>query len=235
MSFSNPFSLKTPGASTIGASEVNAAGAAISKALDGAGGGKYEPSPKLEIGGDGLEFADGGWPLLNTRTITRIEQTKLIPGLAWNDVKWGAEDAYIPYGECVQDLVPSLFFGGIVGSDLTTWIEFFPIHGASLTSLVVNGARNNVGAPGTVDAVPTLRAKSMAVASGTMSDLGILTNAAFTTSYANTSVWLTSSVAINRQTHRYFIAATHPRISTNFCGYLVRGVSATYSVSRLQY
>lgn len=54
MSFSNPFSTKTAGTSTITAAEVNAAGVSISRALDGAAGGTYTPSSPLAINGSGL-------------------------------------------------------------------------------------------------------------------------------------------------------------------------------------
>lgn len=54
MSLTNPFSVKTPSISTIGAAEINAAGQSIAKAVDGVGGGLSEPSPAIDIGGDGL-------------------------------------------------------------------------------------------------------------------------------------------------------------------------------------
>lgn len=71
MSFANPFSIKTPGVTTIGAGEVNAAGASISKAIDGTGGGSYAPVSKIQVAGSGIEFSAGSWPLLSTRQILR--------------------------------------------------------------------------------------------------------------------------------------------------------------------
>lgn len=55
MSFSNPYAAKTDDVSTIAAAETNAAGAAIAQAVDGAAGGTYTPSAKVEVNGSGLE------------------------------------------------------------------------------------------------------------------------------------------------------------------------------------
>jgi hypothetical protein len=57
MSFGNPYGAKAPSTSTITAAETNAAGQAISRAVDGTGGGTYTPSPGLEFGGDPMTIS----------------------------------------------------------------------------------------------------------------------------------------------------------------------------------
>lgn len=58
MSLANPFATKTTGVSTIPATEVNAAGVAISSAIDGVSGGEYTPTDKIVIDGSfGLEVS----------------------------------------------------------------------------------------------------------------------------------------------------------------------------------
>jgi hypothetical protein len=57
MSFTNPFSVKVASTSTVGATEINNAGTDIERAVDGTGGGLYEPSPLIEFGGDGIEVS----------------------------------------------------------------------------------------------------------------------------------------------------------------------------------
>jgi hypothetical protein len=63
MSFTNPFSVKTPSVSTITAAEINAAGASIAQAIDGTSGGDYTPvAAPIRIGGvQGLRILSGGF------------------------------------------------------------------------------------------------------------------------------------------------------------------------------
>jgi hypothetical protein len=51
MSFTNPYSTKTAGSSTITASETNAAGVSISRAVDGTNGGTYSPGAAIIVNG----------------------------------------------------------------------------------------------------------------------------------------------------------------------------------------
>jgi hypothetical protein len=70
MSFTNPFSVKTPSVSTITAAEINAAGAILGSTIDPVGGGSYTPISPVEIGGaQGLRIPNAGtWTVLSGGT-----------------------------------------------------------------------------------------------------------------------------------------------------------------------
>src|SRR5262245_58855203 len=81
MSFTNPFSPKTANVTTIPASEVNAAGVNISRAVDGTGGGTYTNTSSLIITGDvqypsasQVQMSGTNRVTLVSRSITRVSR-----------------------------------------------------------------------------------------------------------------------------------------------------------------
>lgn len=90
MSFTNPFSTKTPGLSTIGAAEVNLCGNQQVNSIDGGAGGTYNPTDPISIGGDGVEVTTTlSCPLGSTVTLegtTSIESAALLGITAAEDV-----------------------------------------------------------------------------------------------------------------------------------------------------
>lgn len=229
MSFSNPFATKTDDVTRIFAAEVNAAGVSISQAVDGTGGGTYQPSAKIQIGGSGVELIDGTWPMLNSRTITRHESPILGLRRAWLDQKndWVADAGYAqpPWsGHAHLTGIQCFYFHTLPGSETnnlyldSSTLKLSPIHGATLTKVEFNTQHKNDGV-GSVQQLPQCQLfrqqKTLGGAVQVISDIASMS--------LTDSVWTLNEVvaytgalsAIDNETYDYYLQVYHPRTTAS--------------------
>lgn len=252
MSFDNPFSVKTPGTSKIGASEINAAGVSISKAIDGTGGGAYEPVAKISIGGLGLELTNDNWPLLNARTVTRHDAVTLGLRRAWASQKadWDTDAGYAqpPWsGHAHLVGIQGFYFHTLAGTETnqlyldSSTLRLSPIHGSTLVRVEFNAVLKNDGG-GTVQQMPQCQlfreSKTPGSSAVVISDIASmsLTDGVWV---ANQVVAYTGALSIvDNNEYSYYLQVYHPRTTVSGHAFrsvlMVASVRSTYSVSSMQ-
>lgn len=252
MTFPNPYSTKTPGVSSIGAVETNNAGIAISRALDGTGGGTYTPSAVLKINGLGLATDTA----LSTGAASSVslDGTIAVPGAmsAGNVTMTGTNNILLTSRSVSRSqpisiepfwtsgTMPDWLPAGIGTSVATILgpIGRFHIkipHGQGLTAVRVSiaGVAGHSAFPGGKPAnMPTLIVYSVASADGTPTSLGSQTDTSATA--AAYEAWHDLTVSgishtANRSTSRIIAYFTGEFGANSILGMAIGACTATFT------
>lgn len=221
MSFTNPFSVKTPSVSTIRASEVNACGAILEQALDGANGGTYTILNDLVISGsdvvlDGLRLTGTANVELATRSVVRWMPYHPSPAVVGGVADW--HHTFV--GNHVND---------VLGGDLVVPVR--APHGATITlvEVYIIGAPGHVGLPANM---PSFSLYSMS-SSGVGTNIGTGTDASASVAAfeAAHTISLSVSHVVNRTTTRLAVFLNAESGANALVGATYIGTRITYNIS----
>jgi hypothetical protein len=221
MAFTNPFSVKTPGVSTITAAEVNAAGAAISQAIDGTAAGSYTISNDLVISGsdvvlDGLRLTGTANVELAARSVARWMPYTPSPVVVGGVADW-------------HHTFVGIFTNDVLGGDLV--IPVRAPHGATVTlvEVYIEGASAHAGLPANM---PTISLYSMS-SSGAGTNIGTGTDAsASVAAYQDPhTISLVVSHLVNRTTGRLAVVLDAESGANALVGATYIGTRVTYNIS----
>jgi hypothetical protein len=232
MTFPNPFSTKTAGVTSIGATEVNNAGVSISRAVDGAGGGAYTLSSPLSFAGStytissdtvlssvsSLTMSGTAKIFLASRSITRV--SPYIP----TSLRIGGVDGWESQG------------GGRFTCITAAGELYYPVrvpHNAKVTAFSVyhTGSGPHAGAP-TMPSVNLFRyaltgaSSSLASATETWVD-----DATYGATHALTKSGI--NVAIDRSLYRYAVVYKAESGGNFVAGDLAGELVITYTITEM--
>lgn len=212
-----------------------------SQAIDGAGGGAYTPTAKIQIGGTaGLEWngtGNGAWPLVSSRTVT-MRCPLVIVGTAQPATSGTDADQTIELSDVANVMALKTKLWNAAGSAYT-WISLGrPPDGNDMASVVVTtkgiGANNNPGTKATYQIIRWAVGTAFETMSTATADAHTYGPGNWLTTAVATTVTVNAHATIDGSTYEYALLITHPGDGATTSAMYVYGVSVNYTCTKMQ-